>query len=364
MINLQPSQAERWMNCPASAMLLKGSSEHIASGQPIAQDVPEYTSEGTMAHQIAKDKIYALCHGTKLPVAPTNDMDTATTQYAQGVCDVFAQECYPLRVITVENTQTIYKENDIQCVGTPDATIITPQTIHVFEFKYGCGDEIQPAENKQLYLYAVGQFGLYQVHNIPDKVTTIILHIFQPRQGVLWREHKLTRQELLDWYCTEFVPVILQLKFGQPQFKTGKGCKYCPIKYRCKTWLHEITDALMSLSDESPLLTNDDLSQLAEHLDNLSRFSQEAKKQIVDAIESGQNIPDVEIEHSKGSPKITNEKELVRRLREVGLTDDQIFKKQTVQTFGELRKLLGHEKLKSITDGVVQYSERKSIKKK
>lgn len=364
MINLQPSQADRWMTCPASAMLLKGSSEYVANGQSMSRDLPGYTAEGTTAHQIAKEKIYALLYGTKLPVAPTYEMETATTQYAHGVCEVFAQECYPLRVITIEDQQTIYTKNDIQCVGTPDATIITPYAIHVFDFKYGCGDEVQPAENKQLYLYAVGQFGLYKVYNIPDKVTTIILHIFQPRQGALWREYKLTRQELLDWYCTEFLPVVVQIESGQLHFKTGKGCKYCPIKYRCKTWLHEITDALMNLSNENPLLTNDDLSQIAEHLDNLSRFSQDAKKQIIEAIESGQNIPDVEIEYTKGSPKITDEKELVRRLREIGLTDDQIFKKQTIQTFGELRKIIGHEKLKSITDGVVQYSERKVIKKK
>lgn len=363
MINLQPSQAERWMTCPASAMLLKGSSEYVASGQPMSRDLPDYTAEGTTAHELAKVKLQCLLQNQPMPHATDFEMDKATTDYAQGVFDVHASIA-GYHAVTYEQPISIYEKKDIQCVGTPDATIITPTTIHVFDFKYGCGEEVRPQNNCQLYLYAVGSVVHYhELMGVQDNVNTIILHIFQPRQGLLWREHKLTRQELLDWYCTEFLPVIVQIESGQLHFKTGKGCKYCPIKYRCKTWLHEITDALMNLSNESPLLTNDDLSQIAEHLDNLSRFSQDAKKQIIESIESGQSIPDISIEYSKGSPKITNEQELVRRLREIGLTDDQIFKKQTVQTFGELRKIIGHEKLKNITDGVVQYSERKTIKK-
>lgn len=363
MINLQPSQAERWMGCPASAMLLQGSSGYVANGQQMPRDLPDYTSEGTMAHELAKVKLQCLLQNQPMPHVSDFEMDKATTDYAQGVFDVFA--CYPFRVISIEDQQTIYAKNDIQCVGTPDATIITPTTIHVFDFKYGCGEEVRPQNNCQLYLYAVGSLLHYhEVMGVQDNVNTIILHIFQPRQGLLWRSYQLSRRELLEWFNNNFLKVINQIESGQLHFKTGKGCKYCPIKYRCKTWLHDITESLMNLSDESPLLTNDDLAKIAEHLDNLSRFSQDAKKQIIEAIESGQNVPDVEIEYSKGSPKITNEKELVRRLREIGLTDDQIFKKQTVQTFGELRKIIGHEKLKSITDGVVQYSERKSIKKK
>lgn len=363
MINLPPSQADRWMTCPASAMLLKGSSEYVANGQPMTRDLPEYTTEGTMAHELAKVKLQCLLQNQPMPHATDFEMDKATTDYAQGVFDVHASIA-GYHAVTYEQPISIYEKKDIKCVGTPDATIITPTTIHVFDFKYGCGEEVRPQNNCQLYLYAVGSVVHYhEIMGVQDNVNTIILHIFQPRQGLLWREHKLTRQELLDWYCTEFLPVIVQIESGQLHFKTGKGCKYCPIKYRCKTWLHDIMESLTNLSNESPLLTNDDLAQIAEHLDNLSRFSQEVKKQIVDAIESGQNIPDVKIEYSKGSPKIVNEQELIKRLREAGLSDEQIFKKQTVQTFGELRKIIGHEKLKSITDGVVQYSERKVIKK-
>lgn len=362
MINLQPSQADRWMTCPASAMLLKGSSEYVASGQPMSRDLPDYTSEGTTAHELAKVKLQSLLQNQPMPHATDFEMDKATTDYAQGVFDVHASIA-GYHAVTYERTINIYSKNGIQCLGAPDATIITPTTIHVFDFKYGVGDDVRPHNNSQLYLYAVGSLLHYQELGVQDNVNNIILHIFQPRQGQLWRSYQLSRQELLEWFNNSFLKVINQIESGQLHFKTGKGCKYCPIKYRCKTWLHDITETLMNLSDESPLLTNDDLSKIAEHLDNLSRFSQEAKKQIIEALESGQNIPDVSIERSKGSLKITNEQELVRRLREVGLTDDQIFKKQTVQTFGELRKLLGHEKLKSITDGVVQYSERKTIRK-
>ena len=64
--------------------------------------------------------------------------------------------------------------------GTGDCIIISDDTLHIIDFKYGLGILVESEENPQMMLYALGALEIYDA--LYD-IKTVSMTIFQPRKG-------------------------------------------------------------------------------------------------------------------------------------------------------------------------------------
>ena len=63
--------------------------------------------------------------------------------------------------------------------GTGDCIIISDDTLHIIDFKYGLGILVESEENPQMMLYALGALEIYDA--LYD-IKTVSMTIFQPRR--------------------------------------------------------------------------------------------------------------------------------------------------------------------------------------
>lgn len=169
---LGASSAKRWMKCPGSIAHLKR--------HPLPES--EYAAEGTQAHECCE----ALIEGKDISGYPEEMQG-----YAQDYCDYC--DAIPWAKVYQKLTEARVHISD-SMYGTVDRLFHYDRTLHVIDFKYGQGLEVDPEENEQLMFYAVAALNEFDIWNKVDKV---VLHVFQPRKGdEAGRSWETTTEEL------------------------------------------------------------------------------------------------------------------------------------------------------------------------
>ncbi len=171
---LSPSGAERWFACPGSVVL----------EAPYPRVDNEYSAEGTAAHFIASvclnEKTDALAYLGRLiqigeyEIEVTEEMAGNVQiyvdnirQYSEGG-ELFVEVRVPIGRVTGEQ----------DAAGTSDAVIIIGDELQVHDLKYGRGVAVQPDNNPQLMIYALGALEKY---GAAYDIQRVRLVIHQPR---------------------------------------------------------------------------------------------------------------------------------------------------------------------------------------
>lgn len=217
---LRPSEAGRWVNCPASPRLQ----------QPFP-DVPSPDAEeGTAAHWAAAQVLqghHALDELTDRAapngVIITGDMVEHIQMYVDTVT--------PNSVIERPLPSAIPGVED----GTPDALRVDGFYGHIWDFKYGWGI-VEARGNWQLACYAVNMFAKHDW-----KLEQVTCHIVQPRpyhyDGRV-RSWKVTRDDARGLHEQLITAVGRTVTSGMttrvPAAVTGPHCKYCRALHVCE----------------------------------------------------------------------------------------------------------------------------------
>ena len=172
------SSSKRWMACPGSMVLSAG----------VPDTSSKYAEEGTRAHQASE----AVLRG-ETPAYDDEDMQAHVAVYVDNIRQY--AEGGELMVEQKLNYAKYLGAGADAAWGTSDAVIIKGDEIQVHDLKYGQGEVVDPANNPQMMLYALGALDAFDGLAGDFKRVRLVIH--QPRVVKAPQEWDCSVEELL-----------------------------------------------------------------------------------------------------------------------------------------------------------------------
>lgn len=336
---LSASGAHRWMACPGS----------IAAEDGLPDRSSSFADEGTEAHRIME---LALTDGVLCESLTDNEeMAAAVQMYVDYVNTIENSIKHKVAVKYIER-RVDFSEWVQGGFGTADTIIISEDTIHVIDLKYGKGVQVYAENNPQAQLYALGA---YSELGFMVQAKTIRISIVQPR---------------LDHISEWEISLTDLLKFGEkvrqaaeetqnPKAKRVPGekqCRFCKAKATCPALLKLTTDTLMAdfeqLEEMKPVnkLNDEQLRLVLENKTLIEAWLSSVEKFIGERIAVDGSFPGFKLVEGRSVRKWRDEKAAENRLLEFYGPNDIYSKKLISPTQAE--KLLG-KKDKDKIEGLI-----------
>lgn len=361
---LSPSGAHRWMRCPGS----------IALSQGLPDEETEYAAEGTFAHAVAAhclthkldarqvDKI--LHRGKDTPVS--REMQDYVQEYLDYVYahgagqTIMHEQAVEIGWLTGETKTGLFglfdkTEKEVTeeegepreyATGTADAVIMSDngEYMHVIDFKYGAGYEVDAEDNEQLQLYAIG--ALYQFSMFGD-FRRVTVHIHQPR-----REHfdrwdtdivalGAFAAKVKD--AAELVHKALKSNSLEGYLNPGKKqCKFCPAKAICPALANlvaEETGADFEDVTQMVLVEAPDPHKALLKVDMLEMYAKAVRARVEQDLLAGRPSKFWKlVEGRKGKRNWTDEAEVEALCKSMRMTQDEMYK-SSLKSVAQMEKL-------------------------
>lgn len=338
---LSASSSHRWLNCTPSAMLEK-SFENKES---------EAAAEGTAAHELCEHKLKkALKRRSKRPVSDynTDEMEECSDAYVDFVMELYQQakqKCKdPVVLIEQRLDFSAYVPDGF---GTGDCLIVSDDTLHIVDFKYGLGVLVEAEHNPQMMLYALGALAIYQ--DLYD-IEFVSMSIFQPRRENVstWT---ISVPELLDWAENELKPKAELAANGEGEYCSGDWCTFCRAKATCRKRAEDNLKMARLDFKEPPLLTDEEVAEVLEQLPDLTKWATEVQEYALEqATKHGKHWTGFKVVRSVSRRKYTDEEKVAQTAIKAGYED--IYKKALIP-ITEMEKLMGKKKFAEILGDLV-----------
>lgn len=295
---LSASSANRWLSAPPLPRL----------EQYFPHSTSNAAAERTAAHALGEYKIHRLL-GDKFK-RPSSDyqsdeMESLTGDYASYVMEQYeqAKEYAPDATIRVEQKLDFSKYVP-EGFGTGDCVIVSDHLLHIIDFKYGKGVRVEAKNNPQMKLYAIGALEMFgNLYNVDEIETTI----FQPRMANIstWA---INAKQLMHWANTELKQKAELAFAGKGTIRYGPWCQFsaCNAVLRARYDYHHKLTRFQLCSPN--LLTDKEVTEILEHIDDLNRWAHEVKDYAADlAINHGKQWPGYKIVEGRSVRHYKNE---------------------------------------------------------
>lgn len=305
---LGASNAHRWLHCPGSVQAESGMSD---KGSPFAM-------EGTMAHELAEtcmergDDPFAWV-GHPLPgsgdALVNHEMASAVQDYADYLAEIGGEQEYERRVH--------YGEWVPNGFGTADAIayVERDKTLHVIDFKYGKGVQVNAERNEQGMLYGLGA---YEEYSPFAEIERVHIHIVQPRKDHIddWR---IDVPALLEW--AEWVSARAEMALSSNAIRTpGESqCRFCKASATCPA-LRDYTHKIIGQDFDNlntDRLSDEELRQVLDAKPLISKFLEAVEGHARERLESGQNFPGYKLVSGRSVRQWADEKDAEQTLFEL-----------------------------------------------
>lgn len=291
---LSASAAERWMNCPGS----------VAATKDLPDTGSTYAAEGTLCHSLCELKLRKLFsipnpmpraeYQAKLAEIKEDalwqeEMDACSDTYVEHIQETMMQ--YPVRPAIAVEQRVDFSEYVPGGFGTSDCVILTPDTLHICDYKHGKGVPVSAIENKQLRLYALGAILKYRA--IYSGIKYVVLHVVQPRLDNIsvWQ----TRiEDLMMWAENEVRPAAKRaLDPDAPCVPGDSQCRFCGIRDRCRARAEGVKAAAASplYNKLPPILTDAEVGEALTLAKGVADWLKKLEGYAVKTLESGGAIP-------------------------------------------------------------------------
>ena len=347
---LSASTAHRWLHCTPSARL------ELEEGR---DECSVYAAEGTAAHALAELKLnYRF---GKIPFSEYVEQYKAFKTNPEYK-DYYNKEFEKYVDSHVENVISVTDElaaagikyhiffevrvnfaNVVpQGFGTADVLIVTEDTIHVIDLKFGAGVPVSAIDNPQLRLYGMGALNLFP--NTKFIKTTIN----QPRLESRDTE-TLEKPELLDWAFNYVKPRAEEaIKCEGTLSASEDACRFCKLRGKCKARADNalaIAQREFEIVDQKKnLVQNLSVEQISNILEIAPMFIdwfKDVQAFALGQLAQGVKIPGYKLVEGRSNRIITDETKVKEILLEVGLTEDEIMKPREMLGISKLEALVG-----------------------
>ena len=347
---LSASGSHRWMACPPSARL-----EECCQNKE-----SDAAKEGTVAHELCELKVkvqlgedVSMSEYEALKENPlfTKEMDACTNIYADYCIDT-AKEENGLPLIEVELDLSSYIPEGF---GTVDCVIVSEDTLHVIDFKYGRGVEVSPVENSQLMIYALGAYDLYSP--IYD-FKTVKLTIVQPRLSAEPKTWECDVQHLLD-FAEKLKPIAdLAFKGGGEFAPSEHTCLFCKAKYTCRARADKNLSTMFLQEKDPYTLSNDEIGEILAKVADFPKWIKDLEDYALEQLLSGNEIKGYKAVEGRSSRVWSDEKKAFEVIIEDGTEEKDLYE-TTPLSLAKIEKLLGKKKFASLVGEYVTKSQGK-----
>lgn len=351
---LSASSSKKWINCPPSARL----------EEQFPDTTSDYAREGTLAHSIAELKVrkYFIepmsqrTFNSRLKklqkqelYAPEMLTHTDTyLEYIQGI----AYSCKSAPFVTVEK-RLDYSDVAPEGFGTGDCILISGDTLHIIDFKYGKGVPVYAEGNTQMMLYAVGAIKAY---SMLYAINNVVMTIVQPRLDII-SEHAISVSELNEW--AESVKSVAELAYkGEGEFHDGDWCKFCRARATCRKRSENIT-ALEAFGGKlPPLLSDDEVGGILETARRVKKWVDDIEEYALTAILSGKNIPGWKAVEGRKCRTFTDSEKAFAAITEKGYEESMLYERKPL-SLTNIEKLMGKKDFEAVLSEYVTVSTGK-----
>ena len=338
---LSASSSHRWLHCSPSARL----------EQEFEDRETEAAAEGTAAHALCEHKLRrALKLQSKKPISQYDceEMDFHTDGYVQFVLETIAET----RIVCADPIINIEQRLDFSCYvpdgfGTGDCVIISDQTLHIIDFKYGRGVLVEAENNPQMMLYALGALHVYD--SLYD-INEVAMTVYQPRRENIstWT---IPVDELKTWAENTLKPKAALAYEGKGDYIPGPWCTFCRAAVKCraraeeKLWLAQYEFAM------PPLLTDTEIEEILGKLDDLTKWANEIQAYALDAaLNHGKEWQGWKLVEGRSNRKYTDEQAVITAANTAGYLD---IYRQSLLPITEMEKLMGRQAFSDILGSLV-----------
>lgn len=313
--NRPPSAAARWLSCPAS----------VTVTQLYPNDESDASLKGEQAHKLLENGIiFGIKPDTDDPDTDLNIMGVLEwlqerkLEYGKD-CQVFAERQYDIP--------------ETGEFGTCDITLVSPNTLHIADYKNGYVP-VEVDMNAQMLTYllgAIAKFGERKNYYI-----TVLQPNYHHTNGP-YRTMKVSAEQV-DWFRAEVKYAVN----NTDEFKAGKHCKktYCPHRASCQTfhaWAR--TDARLAWwPSDLNALDDVQLAQALDHADTLQGLRDELRKEAMRRmIQQDRQIEGYKIVKSRQDRAFADDKareHVFATCRELGAADTDLYSQKPESVAG------------------------------
>ena len=348
---LGPSSAARWIACPPSVKLCE-QFEDVES---------EYAKEGSLAHEIAELKVRKLIDpgltSRKFTAAMKKlkekelyqeEMQGYTDEYVEFIQEqMYSYSTSPH--IAVEQ-KVDFSEYVPDGFGTADCILISNDTLHVIDFKYGKGVPVSVENNKQLLLYALGAYLAYEMI---FPIAHIKMSIVQPRLANIdtW---ECSLDYLLEFAKIAQEKATMALK-GEGDFNCGEHCKFCKAKAICKERANVNLELAKYEFKSADLLTLEEIGEILQKAKDLDNWVKELEKYALAESLKGNEVPGWKAVNGRGSRSFKNTDDAIKVLKENGIAEELLYERKYL-TLAQMEKVIGKKDFNNLVGNLIVMS--------
>ena len=345
---LGPSSASRWRACPPSVRLCE-QFEDVES---------EYAKEGSLAHEIAELKVRKLIDPGLTSRKFTSAMKKLKEkelyqEEMQGYTDEyveFIQEqmySYPTTPHVAVEQKVDFSQYIPGGFGTADCILISDDTLHVIDFKYGKGVPVSVENNAQLLLYALGSYLAYEMIY---PIEHIKMSIVQPRLNDIdtW---ECNLDYLLAFAKIAQEKAVMALN-GDGDFNNGEHCRFCKAKAICKARANANLELAKYEFKAADQLTLEEIGQILEKAKDLDKWVKEIEKYALSESLKGNNIPGWKAVNGKGSRSFKNTDDAIKVLKENGIAEELLYERKYL-TLAQMEKVIGKKDFNNLVGNLI-----------
>lgn len=338
---LSASASHRWLSCTPSARL----------EQEFGNTDSEAAKEGTAAHALAEHKLKkALRIRSRRPVSgyDSDEMEECTDSYVEFVMEQVATAKDKCKdpIVMVEQYLD-FSDYVPDGFGTGDCVLVSDDTLHIVDLKYGTGILVEAEENPQMKLYALGALNLFDVlYDIKE----VSMTIFQPR-----RENVSTWTipvvELRHW-ADAVLKEKAQLAFkGEGEYASGSWCTFCRAAARCRARAEEKLKLVQNEFRLPPLLSDDEIEEILSVIPDLTKWANEISTYAIDAaINHGREWKGFKIVEGRSIRKYRDEEAVAEAAKVAGFKD---IYRQSLIPMTEMQRLMGKTRFEELLGSLI-----------
>ena len=347
---LSASAAHRWLMCPPSARL----------EEQFPDTASESAAEGTLAHELAEIKVrhyfYTVDFGRQKYTRRLNklkkealwqdEMDRYTNEYLDYIKQTaLSLESAPYAVIEMRVDYSAYVPDGF---GTADCILISGETLHVIDFKYGKGVMVSAEENAQLSFYALGA---YEAYKMLYPIKHIRMSIVQPRLDNT-SEWEYTVEALLKW--GEYVRERAALAWkGEGDYAPGTDtCRFCRAKARCRARSDHNVKKAFDIGELPPLISAVEAGKRLAELEDVVKYQKDLQEWALSECLAGGDVPGWKAVEGRGSRDWTDMDKAFEMLQEQGVDRAMLWEERPL-TLAQVEKVVGKKEFNGLVGDMV-----------
>lgn len=334
-----PSGSERWLSCTASLGASRAFLETLSPNQQAEFAKSGVAArQGTTAHAVAEaearvmlgemDEGELVLTLQELSILPETEGEAYSDEMAEYVVEYtdliqsYINDGYEVliehRVTATVELTTVDAEGEYdlhQIIGSADCIAVPTKelpVLRVVDLKYGEGIEVEPEDNSQAKIYALGAIEeIYErLGELPDWLNDVEITIAQPRLGGI-KTWMTTVDDLFTWRDEVVGPALTEalagVKGGAAFRPSDVACQWCPARGSCPALAQHTIEQGKELFDviqatefetgiegafpETETLTGEELARYYSQARAVADLAKAMKAEVDRRLQRGMHVP-------------------------------------------------------------------------